>query len=406
MLLCWSRRDRYTLGFAPFPVIFSINLFLWFKPDWFYMQFLMVALGFAAKALIHWDKGGRSAHIFNPSSFPLAVFSLALILTGTSDMTYGKEIASTQFYPPHMYLMLFLIGLPGQFFFGVTSMTLSAVVTTYLFGLSYYAATGTYFFIDSYIPIAVFLGMHLLFTDPSTSPQSELGRIIFGALYGLSTVALYALLGHAGLPTFYDKLLQVPILNLSIKMIDRVARSRALRAVDPAALGRWLAPRQRHLAYMSIWAIVFAAMSAVQGVGDRHPGQWLPFWRQACSAERRYACAYLEAVESSFCDRGSGWACNELGILEARRERDGEAAQTALQRGCDLGFTAACGNIDRLSETPDARQPLKGSPPTLDDYPIILKGSKGPMTDETPSALSARACEQGWPGTCSGLPRK
>ena len=87
MLLGWSRRDTYTLGFGPFPVIFSINLFLWFKQDWFYFQFLMVALGFAAKELIHWDKDGRRAHIFNPSSFPLAVFSLGLIFVGTSDMT-------------------------------------------------------------------------------------------------------------------------------------------------------------------------------------------------------------------------------------------------------------------------------------------------------------------------------
>ena len=221
MLLSWSRRDAYVLGFGPFPVIFSINLFLWFKPDWFYMQFLMVALGFAAKELIRWDKDGRSTHVFNPSSFPLAVFSLGLILTGTSNLTWGQDIASTQFYPPHMYLMLFLIGLPGQYFFGVTTMTMSAVVTTYLFGLLYYAATGIYFFYDSYIPIAVFLGMHLLFTDPSTSPRTELGRVMFGALYGLSTVALYALLGNLGLPTFYDKLLQVPVLNLSITLIDR-----------------------------------------------------------------------------------------------------------------------------------------------------------------------------------------
>src|SRR5258708_6854764 len=42
MLLSWSRRDTYTLGFGPFPVIFSINLFLWFKPDWFYLQFSLV----------------------------------------------------------------------------------------------------------------------------------------------------------------------------------------------------------------------------------------------------------------------------------------------------------------------------------------------------------------------------
>ena len=105
-------------------------------------------------------------------------------------------------------------------------MTMSAVVTTYLFGRIYFAATGIYFFYDSYIPIAVFLGMHLLFNDPSTSPRTELGRIIYGALYGLSTVALYGLLGSAGMPTFYDKLLQVPLLNLSVKAIDRAARSR------------------------------------------------------------------------------------------------------------------------------------------------------------------------------------
>src|SRR4030095_3640323 len=205
----------------------------WFKPDWFYFQFLLIALGFAAKELLRWDKDGRSVHIFNPSSFPLAIFGFALILTGTSHLTWGHEIASTQFYPPHMYLMLFLVGLPGQFFFGVTTMTLAAVVTTYAFGLAYYAATGIYFFYDSYIPIAVFLGMHLLFTDPSTSPRTELGRLIFGALYGLSTVLLYQLLGSMGAPSFYDELLQVPVLNLSVKLLDRLASSSVLKPLDP-----------------------------------------------------------------------------------------------------------------------------------------------------------------------------
>src|SRR5215813_8174033 len=238
MLLCWSRRDTYALGFGLFPVIFSINLFLWFKPDWFYLQFAMVAVGITAKEMIRWNKDGRRAHIFNPSSFPLAVFSIVLLSTGMSDITWGKEIASTQFYPPHMYLVLFLIGLPGQLLFGVTTMTMSAVVATYAFGVIYHAATGIYFFYDSYIPIAVFLGMHLLFTDPSTSPRTELGRIIFGVLYGLSTVALYAALTRLGLPTFYDKLLQVPVLNLCIKLIDRAARSRWLQPLDPAALGQ------------------------------------------------------------------------------------------------------------------------------------------------------------------------
>ena len=313
----------------------------------------MVALGFAAKELIRWNKDGRRTHIFNPSSFPLAVFSLGLLLTGTSGITWGQEIATTQFYPPHMYLMLFLIGLPGQFFFGVTTMTMSAVRDDVSCSASlYFAVTGIYFFYDSYIPIAVFLGMHLLFTDPSTSPRTELGRIIFGALYGLSTVVLYQLLGSAGMPTFYDKLLQVPLLNLSVKLIDRVARSESLRAFDPAALGRWLTPRQRNLAYMSIWAVVFAVMSAAQGVGDSHPGQWLPFWRQACDEARAYACPYLADLQQTFCDRGSGWACNDFGVPRRSGIAISRAAADAFQKGCELGFPTGCTNRDRLARRP------------------------------------------------------
>ena len=397
LLLGWSRRDEYVLGFGPFPVIFSINLFLWFKPEWFYLQFLMVALGFVAKELIRWNKDGRLAHIFNPSSFPLAVFSLGLLLTGTSGITWGPEIASTQFYPPHIYLLLFLIGLPGQFFFGVTSMTMSAVVTTYLFGLAYFAATGVYFFFDSYIPIAVFLGMHLLFTDPSTSPRTELGRIIFGALYGLSTAFLYWLLANMGVPTFYDKLVQVPLLNLSIRAIDRAARSRLLRPFDPAALGRALAPRQRNLAYMSIWAVIFVVMSAVDGVGDGHRGQFVPFWQQACAEGRPYACPYLADMQQTLCFRESGWACNEFGILIADAESDLAGAAESFDRGCRFGFASSCANRARLAR---GDLTFERVPPTLQDYPIILRGTKGPITDQTPSALYARACDQGWPGAC------
>ena len=405
ILLSWSRRSTCTLGFGPFPVIFSINLFLWFTPDWFYLQFLMVAVGFAAKELIRWNRDGRLVHIFNPSSFPLAVFSLALILTGASDLTRGQDIAITQFYPPHMYLMLFLVGLPGQFFFGVTSMTLSAVVTTYLFGLAYFAVTGTYFFYDSYVPISVFLGMHLLFTDPSTSPRTELGRVIFGVLYGLSSVALYQILGAAGVPTFYDKLLQVPVLNLSVRLLDRAARSTWLETFDPARLGRSLAPRQRHAAYMSVWAAVFALMSATQGVGDRHPGQWLPFWDGSCREGRPRACAYLADLKSIFCNAGSGWACNETGMLQHQRTPAGRArfpsdvtqVTASFERGCRLGFLPACRNAARMA---NANRPFERAPPTLADYPIVLRGAKGPITDRTPSALIARACEQGWPDTC------
>ena len=38
---------------------------------------------------------------------------------------------------------------------------------------------------------------------------------------------------------------------------------------------------QRHLAYMSVWAVAFVAMSASGYLGDTHPGQFLPFWQKA-----------------------------------------------------------------------------------------------------------------------------
>lgn len=396
ILLSWSRRDSYTLGFGQFPVIFSITLFFWFKDDWFYLQFLLVAVGFAAKELIRWNKDGRKTHIFNPSSFPLALFSVALLLTGSSDMTWGFLVANTEFYPPHMYLALFLIGLPGQFLFGVTTMTMSAVLTTCLFSLLYFAVTGSYFFFDSYIPIAVFLGMHLLFTDPSTAPRTEMGRIIFGVLYGLSTVALYDLLLRAGMPGFYDKLLQVPLLNLSIQLIDRVAQSKALRRIDPATLGRALALPQRRLAYMSIWVVMFAGMSVAGVVGDKHPGQWLPFWQQACARDARGACDNLAFLQEGFCLDGSGWACNEFGILQVERRRDTASATQSLQRSCELGFAPSCDNLGRLTSA----AALRHGQPRMQDYPLILRGSKGPITERDPAGLLALACEQGWPDTC------
>ena len=401
MLLAWMRRDTYTLGFGPFPVIFSTNLFLWFKPDWFYLQFCMIAVGFAAKELIRWDKGGRPSHIFNPSSFPLAIFSIGLILTGTTSWTLGQEIARTQFNPPYIYVLLFLVGLPGQFLFGVTTMTMSAVVTTYLFGLAYFGATGTYFFVDSYIPVAVFLGMHLLFTDPSTSPRTELGRIVFGMLYGLGNILLYALLRDAGIPAFYDKLLPVPILNLSIKLIDRAATSSWLSWIDPARLGASLAPRRRNLAYMTLWTAAFITLSSVDGVGDHHPGHRVQFWQQACLQNAANACANVSVILDTYCRDGSGWACNEAGALRWSRRVASDGFLDDFTRSCSQGFRAGCQNAAVLAQ--DATQKPVQLAPTVQDYPVILRTGKGPIPETSPIDLLTRACDEKWGSACHSL---
>jgi hypothetical protein len=401
-LLAWSRRDTYTLGFGPFPIIFSINLFLWFKPDWFYLQFCMIAVGLAAKEFIRWDKGGRPGHIFNPSSFPLAVFSIALILTGTTSWTFGPDIARTQFNPPNIYVLLFLVGLPGQFLFGVTTMTMSAVLTTYLFGLAYFAWTGAYYFVDTYVPVAVFLGMHLLFTDPSTSPRTELGRIIYGILYGLGNIILYALLRDAGIPAFYDKLLPVPILNLSIRLIDRVAQSSWLSRLNPARIATSLPARRRNLAYIGVWTAAFILLSAVDGVGDHHPGHRVTFWQGACQQNAPNACENLSSILDTYCGDGSGWACNEVGALRwHRRVRRSDGFLDDFSRACTLGLVAGCQNATSLRQNPSV-QPTQAAP-ELRDYPVILRTGKGEIPERSAVQLFTRGCDEGWMSACRSL---
>jgi hypothetical protein len=146
-------------------------------------------------------------------------------------------------------------------------------------------------------------------------------------------------------------------------------------------------------------------MSARQGVGDSHPGQWVPFWHQACEDGRVYACPYLADLELGLCDQGSGWACNEAGLLHIALSRSGEdlrrgeiaGAAKPLSRGCELNFEQACRNLTTLTTGAGKFATL---PPTLADYPIILRGSKTEIRERDPGKLYSLACKQGWPDTC------
>ena len=395
-LLVFSRRDTYTLGFGPFPIIFSTNLFLRFHDDWFALQFAMIALGFVAKELIRWQREGRSVHVFNPSSFPLAIASVVLILTHTTDHTWGEGIATQLFLPPQIFFFIFLVALPGQYLFGVSKMTLSAVLTTYAFSEIYFRATGTYFFIDDHVPIAVFLGMHLLFTDPSTSPSSEQGRVLFGVIYGLSVVALYSLLARLGAPTFYDKLLPVPIMNLLVPRIDRLSASGRLSWMDPSRIGRGLAPMRRNLVYTLLWVVTFGAMSAAGGLGDTHPGHRVPFWMTACREGRRDGCNVLEQIENRYCSLGSGWACNDLGVLmSAGKLKDNSRTSQAFERACALGFAGGCAN----QALPKGAIPTAGDPGP-GDLVLLLREGKGSLPPLSELELKQKACLQGWIFAC------
>ena len=126
-LLCWSRRQEWHLGFRPFPIVLSMNLFIWFKFDWFALQLLMVATSLVGKEFFTWCRNGRSTHIFNPSGFALTAFSIALLATGNTDLTCGEAIAKTLAEPEYIYVVVFALGLVVQCLFSVVLMTLAAV---------------------------------------------------------------------------------------------------------------------------------------------------------------------------------------------------------------------------------------------------------------------------------------
>ena len=245
-----------------------------------------------------------------PSTIPIATWSswFLPVTPGTRFVTLGGAIANTQPDAPYIYVLIFLVAVPGQISFGVARMTLPAVVTMYALSLGYFKATGTYLFYDAHIPLPVFLGMHLLFTDPSTSPRSELGRIGFGVLYALAATGCYMLLGQLGAPTFYDKLLCVPLLNLAVQRIDRL-----VPRVDRHAVFRRLGldgPLGRaNLAHMTAWVLFFGAMTAAGATDGMHRGDSLPFWEQACAEGRANACQRLIRIERAYY-RTSDHFCN------------------------------------------------------------------------------------------------
>ncbi len=402
MLLAWSRRDTYVLGFGPFPIIFSTNLFLWFRDDWFSLQFLMIGVGFLGKEFVRWQRDGRRTHIFNPSAFSLGLFSLVLIVTGTTDMTWGREIATTLTLAPHIYLFLFAIGLVVMYFFKITLVAGSAAIV--LFGSSalYAAATGVPYFIDSEVPAAVFLGLHLLVTDPSTSPRTGLGKAMFGAVYGFGVFGLYALLGLVGAPAFYDKLLCVPLLNLSVQWIDRVAR----RVQDIPAVARWgeWAPARSNLAQMAVWVVFFLSMAALGKTDGTHPGDALPFWEQACADDRRNACEHLLQIETLFCGDNAAWACNELGVHY--REGTKVAADPPLAwyffvRACELSYQPGCFNLlEPARGTAGYPGGLVRVDPRVFDLRLLLREGGKNLLEMPEPELYERACRHGWAYAC------
>lgn len=314
-LISWSRGRTWRLGFGPLPIVISTNLLLWFRHDWYILQFVMLTMGALGKQFITWERDGRRSHIFNPSAFGQFVFAVALIATGTTDtLTVGRDIAAN-FETPHMLLVIFLGGLIVQALFHVTLMTVAAVVTIVLLNEAWTAVTGVYFFVNINILAPIFLGVHLLITDPATSPRTYSGRFIFGALYGIGYFILFRVLDLVDVPLFWDKLLPVPILNLCVPLIDRFMRTGIIGRLNHA----WenLLPRPRmNLIHMSCWIAFFMTLWGGGYIMAPHPGNSIEFWKRAVAEDKNHAGPSLVIVAGSQAQASSsGSAYNELGLI-------------------------------------------------------------------------------------------
>ena len=131
--------------------------------------------------------------------------------------------------------------------------------------------------------------------------------------YGCGVFVLYTLLGALGAPTFYDKLLCVPILNLSVIAIDKIVRSVQSENVLNVWKQNWMSGRA-NLAHMIAWVVIFGSMSVLGKTDGQHTGDILHFWQQSCVEGLTNGCDRLLQLEYTYCSDNAAWACNELGI--------------------------------------------------------------------------------------------
>ena len=110
-LLSVYRYNRYKLGMAIFPIVLSINLFMWFKPEYFAGQLAMILAAILGKAYIVRMVDGRPRHIFNPSALPMAVTALLVVILLNSDHVLNtSNVVFSYLLAPHFQLFVFTMG--------------------------------------------------------------------------------------------------------------------------------------------------------------------------------------------------------------------------------------------------------------------------------------------------------
>ena len=201
-LLEWRRYGRLQFTLAPLPLVLSTNLFVQFHPV-SNLQLVIVALAVCSKELFRW----RGRHVFNPSAIAITLVGIVQMIFFPS--MHGDISANFEF-APLMPVLILLLALVVQSRVPVALISISAATVMMLLRFNV-------------VWPANLLVFTLLATDPATSPRSAVGRVMFGATIGALFAAFTISLNHGGVTDFYGKVACVPVANLLVPFIDRIA---------------------------------------------------------------------------------------------------------------------------------------------------------------------------------------
>ncbi len=273
MVLSFAVHKRWAIGFAPFPVVLSTNLFAQFSLGGVHFSLVIITLALLSKALLRRKGGG---HIFNPSAFGLALFGLVNTFfpaLGSGD--YSHEFGAT----PNMTELIILLGLIVQLRVPVVLATLSAALV--LVGFEHYEVRT---FVPIFAPVALVLV--LLITDPATLPRTNPGRVVFGVFVGLGMAAFDLWFEVHDLTDFWTKVTILPVANALSPLFDRLGQH-----LDRVTLGV-LQPRFNRV-HVALW-VALAVFLLVDGKADYIDHFWqareaMPFVQ--LDAAGRASCA-------------------------------------------------------------------------------------------------------------------
>lgn len=234
----YTRHGHWKIGFAPVPVVFSTNLFLFYEEPFYYMIFVVYLIAFFGKGFITW----KGRHVFNPSALGMTVVTLGWWFSDR--FPYYHAIDHEFWLGPNIVEVLFLVSLYNQYKNPIIWITLGAY-----FGLKLPILATNHPEPPHVFYPAAFIAILLLLPDPATSAKTPPGQFLYGIAYALAFKAIsfvaIVTMGNTG----SGKIMGVIVANILAPLCDRIGA-----AADPAVL-RFM-DRRYNFAHWVLWIVV------------------------------------------------------------------------------------------------------------------------------------------------------